>query len=131
MKHPEYDGAYKGQVDQLKLRQSITDMMNRMHRDMGFSQPEWGASIHLDTQHVHVHITTVETGSPKAKRMKKVKEKMPRTQPRMKWYTDDKISNYKVTMNDEGFIQYQRNGEIVAEQERTKYGNLFMSISEY
>jgi hypothetical protein len=49
--------------------------MNRMHRDMGFSQPEWGASIHLDTQHVHVHITTVETGSPKAKRMKKVKEK--------------------------------------------------------
>ncbi|MEJ7501164.1 hypothetical protein, partial [Staphylococcus pasteuri] len=82
-------------------------------------------------QHVHVHITTVETGSPKAKRMKKVKEKMPRTQPRMKWYTDDKISNYKVTMNDEGFIQYQRNGEIVAEQERTKYGNLFMSISEY
>lgn len=56
---------------------------------------------------------------------------MPRTQPRMKWYTDDKISNYKVTMNDEGFIQYQRNGEIVAEQERTKYGNLFMSISEY
>jgi hypothetical protein len=26
-------------------------------------------------------------------------------------------------MNDEGFMQYQRNGEIVAEQERTKYGN--------
>jgi hypothetical protein len=47
-----------------------------MHRDMGFSQPEWGSVYTLDTQHVHVHITTVETGSPKSETYeKKVKRK--------------------------------------------------------
>lgn len=123
MDEPEHDGAYKGNIDQLKLRQSITDMMNRMHRDMGFDQAEWGASIHLDTQHVHVHITTVETGEPKEKRLKKVKEKTSQTQPRMRWYSDDKTSNYKVNINDDGFMFFKRNGEIIAEQEKTKQGN--------
>lgn len=123
MEEPENDGDYKGKIDQLKLRQSITDMMNRMHRNMGFNQAEWGASIHLDTKHVHVHITTVETGKAKTKRWKKIKEKLPKTQPSMRWYTDDKISNYKVTMNDEGFMEYHRNGEVIAKQEKTKKGN--------
>lgn len=123
MQAPKQDGDYKGQVDQLKLRQGITDMMNRMHRDMGFNEPEWGASIHLDTKHVHVHITTVDTGQPKAKRLKKIKEKLPERQPRMKWRTNDKTSYYNIRMNNDGFIRFERDGNIIAEQEETKQGN--------
>ncbi|PTJ36452.1 relaxase MobL [Staphylococcus simulans] len=123
MEEPEKEGQYKGKVDQLKLRQGIQDMMNRMHRDMGFNEPEWGAAIHLDTKHVHVHITTVETGQAKPKRLKKIKEQLPERRPRMRWYTEDKTSYFTVSHNDSGFIEYKRNGKLVAEQEETKSGN--------
>ncbi|MGJ8462410.1 relaxase MobL [Staphylococcus haemolyticus] len=128
---PGEDENYKGKVDQLKLRQGITDMMNRMQRDMGFEQAEWGASIHLDTQHVHVHITTVETGTPKSKRMKKIKEKSTEIKPRMKWYSNDKESNYQTKINDNGFMEYYREGNLVAEQERSQKGQPKWFKSEY
>ncbi|PTH39430.1 relaxase MobL [Staphylococcus capitis] len=130
-KAPGENENYKGKIDQLKLRQGITDMMNRMQRDMGFEQVEWGASIHLDTQHVHVHITTVETGTPKSKRMKKIKEKLTETQPRMRWYSNDKKSDYQTKINDDGFTEYYRNGELVAEQEKTQNGQPKWFKSEY
>lgn len=123
MDEPKVDGEYKGKVDQLKLRQGITDMMGRLHRDMGFNKAEWGAAIHLDTKHVHVHITTVETDVPNSKRLKKIKEKISYRHPRMQWYTVDKTLDYTEEMNENGFITYRRNGEIIAEQEASKNGN--------
>lgn len=114
---------YKGKVDQLKLRQAITDMMRKMHQDMGFSDPEWGATIHLDTQNVHVHLTTVETGEPKSKRLKLVHDIELEKEPRMRWDSEDKTSPYSVSQNDEGFIIFKRNDEIIATQESTQKGN--------
>src|SRR5699024_9887039 len=49
MPKPNEDGKYSGKVDQLKLRMAITDMMERFHREMGFSNPEWTATIQFDT----------------------------------------------------------------------------------
>ncbi|WP_251522129.1 relaxase MobL [Staphylococcus sp. Marseille-Q6910] len=123
MEKPEERGGYKTKIDQLKLRQGITDMMNKMHQEMGFSNPEWGGTIHLDTKHVHVHLTTVEKGEPKKKRLKKIRDVESEKQPRMKWNTEDKTSFYTVSKNAYGFIVYERDNEIVAEQESTKQGN--------
>ncbi|WP_341775905.1 relaxase MobL [Staphylococcus hyicus] len=122
MKAPDEKGGYKNQIDQLKLRQGITDMMNRFHREMGFNQPEWGATIHLDTKHVHVHLTTVETGNPKEKRLKKVKQVLDEKQPRMKWMVEDKTSPVEVKRTMEGLIEYTRKDKTVAKQEITKTG---------
>lgn len=119
----EKDENYKGKVDQLKLRQAITDMMRKMHQDMGFDEPEWGATIHLDTQNVHVHLTTVETGEAKAKRLKLVHDVELEKEPRMQWESDDKTSPYSVSQNDEGFMIYKRKGDIVATQEASQKGN--------
>lgn len=123
MEEPVEDGEYKGKIDQLKLRQAITDMMNKMHQDMGFNKPEWTATIHLDKQHVHAHLTTVETGEPKEKRMMWVDKEQPEKVPRMKWHVNDKTSLYETSLDNNGFMKYKRNNEIVAEQERTKKGN--------
>jgi hypothetical protein len=114
---------YKGKVDQLKLRQAISDMTRKMHQDMGFSEPEWGATIHLDTQHVHVHLTTVETGQPKPKRLKLVHDVELEKEPRMSWDSEDKTSPYSISQNDEGFMIFKRNDEIIATQEATQKGN--------
>lgn len=123
MQAPDEKGGYRNQIDQLKLRQGITDMMNRFHREMGFSQPEWGATIHLDTKHVHVHLTTVETGKPKDKRLKKVKQVLDEKQPRMKWMVEDKTSPVVIKKTMEGLIEYKRDGKTVARQEQSIKGN--------
>lgn len=122
MPEPENEGDYKGKIDQLKMRQAITDMMNKMHQDMGFNKPEWTATIQLDTKHVHAHITTVETEKSKDKRMIWVNKEQPTVVPRMKWLVDDKSSEYSISKNKDGFITYKRNNEIVATQEETKKG---------
>lgn len=122
MEEPTQAGAYKGQVDQLKLRQSVSDMMDGMHRDMGFTHPEWTGTIQLDTKHVHVHLTTVETGKSKSKRMKRVKDVQKDTIPKMDWHVDDKISPYEETFDHRGLIQYEREGEVVASQALSKKG---------
>ncbi|MGX1195849.1 relaxase MobL [Metabacillus sp. SLBN-84] len=53
-------GSYKGHIDQLKLRQAITDGVNRMTKAGRFSDPEWVGTIQLDTSHVHAHIALVD-----------------------------------------------------------------------
>ncbi|MCR6108740.1 hypothetical protein HXA34_19885 [Salipaludibacillus agaradhaerens] len=54
-------GSYKGHIDQLKLRQAITDGVNRMTKVGRFSDPEWVGTVQLDTSHVHAHIALVDT----------------------------------------------------------------------
>lgn len=53
-------GSYKGHIDQLKLRQAITDGVNQMIKAGRFSDPEWVGTIQLDTSHVHAHIALVD-----------------------------------------------------------------------
>lgn len=53
-------GSYKGHIDQLKLRQAITEGVNRMTKVGRFSEPEWVGTIQLDTSHVHAHIALVD-----------------------------------------------------------------------
>ena len=58
---PQAGENYKGQVDQLKLRRGMTAGMEAMTEAMGFVSPEWTGAIHLNTQHVHCHVTLIET----------------------------------------------------------------------
>ncbi|MCC2248984.1 relaxase MobL [Virgibacillus sp. AGTR] len=53
-------GSYKGHIDQLKLRQAITDGVDHMTKAGRFSNPEWVGTIQLDTSHVHAHIALVD-----------------------------------------------------------------------
>jgi hypothetical protein len=53
-------GSYKGHIDQLKLRQAITEGVSRMTKAGRFSEPEWVGTIQLDTSHVHAHIALVD-----------------------------------------------------------------------
>lgn len=55
------EGAYRGQVDQLKLRRAITKGMKGMCDKSHFVEPEWTAAIQIDTANVHVHLTLIET----------------------------------------------------------------------
>lgn len=122
MPEPENAGDYKGKVDQLKLRMAITDMVDKMHLEMGFDKPEWTATIQFDTKHVHAHITSVETGTPKDKRLKEVYKVDNGYRPLMKWNTKDKKTPYEVTEENE-FLIFKRNDEVVARQESTTKGN--------
>lgn len=53
-------GSYRGQLDQLKLRQAITSGINKMTRDGGYKDPEWVGVIQVDTSHVHCHLALVD-----------------------------------------------------------------------
>lgn len=53
--------TYRGFVDQLKLRRAIREGMSGLTDQMGFVDPEWTGSVHLDTQNVHCHVTLIET----------------------------------------------------------------------
>lgn len=57
----EDEGAYHGQVDQLKLRRALTSGMNELTSKSYFVDPEWTAAIQVDTANVHVHFTLIET----------------------------------------------------------------------
>lgn len=114
-------GDYRGKVDQLKLRQGITKMMDAMHREMGFSEPIWTGSIQTDTKNVHAHITTVESGTPKDKRLKKVFKTREEKRPDMKWLTEQ-TDDYEMTIN-EGLIEYVKDGETLARQTTSQKGH--------
>lgn len=131
MEEPKEAGAYKGKVDQLKLRQAVSDMMFKMHQDMGFSDPEWTATIQLDTKHVHVHATTIETTQSKPKRMKLVEDSKSKYQPDMNWQDNDRTTPYEERFDNRGLTTYVRSGKVVATQKLTKKGQpKFKKVSE-
>lgn len=131
MEEPKEAGAYKGKVDQLKLRQAVSDMMFKMHQDMGFSDPEWTATIQLDTKHVHVHATTIETTQSKPKRMKLVKDSKSKYLPDMNWKDNDRTTPYEERFDNRGLTTYVRSGKVVATQKVTKKGQpKFKKVSE-
>lgn len=131
MEEPKEAGAYKGKVDQLKLRQAVSDMMFKMHQDMGFSDPEWTATIQLDTKHVHVHATTIETTQSKPKRMKLVKDSKSKYLPDMNWQDNDRTTPYEERFDNRGLTTYVRSGKVVATQKVTKKGQpKFKKVSE-
>lgn len=53
-------GSYKGNIDQLKLREAIIRGVNGMTKTGRFADPEWVGTIQLDTSHVHAHIALVD-----------------------------------------------------------------------
>lgn len=54
-------GSYRGQIDQLKMRQAITAGVDRMTSVGDYANPEWVGVIQVDTSHVHAHIALVDT----------------------------------------------------------------------
>lgn len=115
-------GGYKGKVDQLKLRSAVTDMMDTMSDEMGFTVPEWTGSVHLDTTHVHVHLTMVETNERTDKGYKEVEAKREVRRPSMDWNDSDRVSPYD-TYVEGGRTYYSREGRVIASQSVTKKGN--------
>lgn len=55
------EGAYSGNIDQMKLRRAITQGMDRMTQKAHFVEPEWTGAIQVDTANVHAHLTLIET----------------------------------------------------------------------
>jgi len=53
-------GSYKGHIDQLKLRQAITNGVNHLTKAGKYVDPVWVGTIQLDTSHVHAHIALVD-----------------------------------------------------------------------
>ena len=54
-------GSYKGNIDQLKLRQAIMNGVDRMTTVGNYANPEWVGVIQVDTNHVHAHLALVDT----------------------------------------------------------------------
>ena len=55
-------GSFKGEVDQLKLRQALNSGMSALTSSAGFSEPLWVGTVQVDTNHVHAHLVTSEEG---------------------------------------------------------------------
>ena len=58
-----HKGAYKGNVDQLKLRMAIMAGMDNMARD--YDNLQYVGCIQVDTRHVHCHLAMVDKGKGK------------------------------------------------------------------
>lgn len=98
---------YRGYVDQLKLRRSITEGMKEMTRSMQFVDPIWTGSIHLDTQNVHCHVTLIEGGPhyevPESRRVRV---------PKKEWTLQPSGQMHESVIKDErGRIVYEDLGE--------------------
>lgn len=55
-------GAYRGQLDQLKLRLAVMDGLTRMCRVGDFDDLKYVGVIQVDTSHVHAHLAMVDAG---------------------------------------------------------------------
>lgn len=55
-------GAYRGQLDQLKLRLAVMDGLARMSRVADFDNLKYVGVIQVDTAHVHAHLAMVDAG---------------------------------------------------------------------
>lgn len=53
-------GSYRGQIDQLKLRQAVTDGVDSMTKVGKYIDPEWVGTLQVDTGHVHAHLALVD-----------------------------------------------------------------------
>lgn len=122
MPEPEEPYDYLGKVDQLKMRESLTKMMDKMHQEMGFDQPEWTGTIHFDRKHLHAHMTTIETGTAPEKRLVQTETDKYAPQPDMTWSSSDRKAPVEVKQDDDGFLTYMRDGEEVATQKATQKG---------
>lgn len=58
---PKGRGSYKGKIDQLKLRQAVTNGVEKMTKAGNYANPEWVGVIQVDTSHVHTHLAIVDT----------------------------------------------------------------------
>lgn len=71
---PNYEhqgrGSYRGQIDQLKLRQAITNGVDKMTKVGNYANPEWVGVIQVDTNHVHAHLALVDTEFSPSRMMK-------------------------------------------------------------
>lgn len=56
-------GAYRGQLDQLKLRLAVMEGLTRMCRVGDFSDLKYVGVIQVDTAHVHVHLAMADAGA--------------------------------------------------------------------
>lgn len=61
---PDYEhkgrGSYKGNIDQMKLRQAITKGVDKLTNVGHYADPEWVGVIQVDTNHVHAHLAIVD-----------------------------------------------------------------------
>lgn len=109
MPEPLVRGGYRGQIDQLKLRQAITGMMDKFTQDYHYDQPEWTGCIQVDTLHVHCHLTTIETGTMAPENLQRVRRfetiKTPQLQLERGVSKADLIGAQKITAPD-GRVQY-------------------------
>ncbi|PZU04641.1 MAG: hypothetical protein DI630_00565 [Gordonia sp. (in: high G+C Gram-positive bacteria)] len=55
-------GAYRGQLDQLKLRLAVMEGLTRMGRVGEFDDLKYVGVIQVDTAHVHVHLAMADAG---------------------------------------------------------------------
>ena len=53
-------GCWAGLVDQARLREAVSEGMRNMGR--GYDDLYWSAVIQVDTEHVHVHVASVDLG---------------------------------------------------------------------
>lgn len=76
-------GSYKGQIDQLKLRQAVTNGVNKMTSVGNYANPEWVGVIQVDTNHVHAHLALVDTEFSPSRMMDDGRDKGKLTQREM------------------------------------------------
>ena len=126
MPKPNHAGDYRGKVDQLKLRKGITTMMNQLQKDAGYNHMEWTGCIQSDTEHIHCHLTMVETQTPKKSRLKDLPLTRLVKEPAYRWYQprrDDVKYQYKRDPNT-GRASLYYNQKLVAKQTYDHKGHL-------
>ncbi len=76
-------GSYKGEIDQLKLRQAITNGVDKMTTVGNYANPEWVGVIQIDTNNVHAHLAIVDTEFSPSRMMSDGRDKGKLTQREM------------------------------------------------
>ena len=62
-------GKYRGQIDQLKLRQAVQDGVNYMTDKSHFDDPLFVGVVQTDTEHVHAHLALCDEGQSPMRQM--------------------------------------------------------------
>lgn len=104
------EGSYRGKVDQLKLRRSVTKGMDLMLDKAHFVEPEWTAAIQVDTANVHVHLTLIETCEAEKVPEERfvIRDKMEKV---IEYDNDRIVKTYVPVIDDDGEIVQENLGE--------------------